>query len=467
MRVTKRMPDREGERGATAVIVTLSLIAILGLIVLTVDVGQLLFKRRTMVNASDAAALAAAQSCAGLNDGEVPESMADTYALENATTINSAAGNIVQMTGCDGPAFGNLTVRYESEQGLFFAGVLGADGSAAVNTEATAGWGPTGSANPLPIVVYTGQSQGNCDIQEGIGVGVSCYLWYDNDMFNQSSFGFLNLCTVNDSCTQGWDVSAGAQCPNVGASLRSDWISGNWQGGPNETNYPAPTYVCRVSGLTSSNWSGLESRADPTGHTPGVDDSADLIFPVNDCATQVDVNGNAIGCNATVAPDKYNIIGFIVLHLDAVLDQKSEWEGASGNCTSAPMNFTPTSLDIDLDVLASSLGCTPYDAISNVTLNAPGNPQCCTLNTHYTYDPNTHVIDWIGNNRNNVTIRWDYSSGGPCGVPPNNSSAVCIKTSTVEVRFGGSGVCEECPDFGLRSVRLCDLQIGSCPEDNG
>ena len=68
MRVTKRIPDREGERGATAVIVTLSLIALLGLIVLTVDVGQLLFKRRTMVNASDAAALAAAQSCAGRGD---------------------------------------------------------------------------------------------------------------------------------------------------------------------------------------------------------------------------------------------------------------------------------------------------------------------------------------------------------------------------------------------------------------
>ena len=466
MRVTKRIPDREGERGATAVIVTLSLIALLGLIVLTVDVGQLLFKRRTMVNASDAAALAAAQSCAGLGDSDVPEAMADTYALENATALNSGAGNIVQITGCDGPAFGNLTVRYESEQGLFFAGVLGADGPAAVNTEATAGWGPTGSANPLPIVVYTGQSQGNCDIQEGIGEGVSCYLWYDNDLFSQSSFGFLNLCTTNDSCSQGWDVSAGAQCPNVGASLRSDWIAGNWQGGPNETNYPAPTYVCRVSGLTSSNWSGLESRADPTGHTSGVDDDADLIFPVNDCATQVDKNGNAIGCSTTVAPDKYNIIGFIVLHLDAVLDQKSEWQGNSGNCTSAPFNMTPTSPNIDLDVLASSLGCTPYDAISNVSLTAPGNPQCCTLNTHYTFDPATNVVDWIGNNRNNVTIRWDYSEGGPCGVPPNNSSAVCIKTTTVEVRFGGTGVCEECPDFGLRSVRLCDLQIGSCPEDN-
>ena len=43
---------------------SLTLIALCGVIVLTVDVGQLLYKRRAMVNASDAAALSAAQACA-------------------------------------------------------------------------------------------------------------------------------------------------------------------------------------------------------------------------------------------------------------------------------------------------------------------------------------------------------------------------------------------------------------------
>ena len=60
-----------------------------------------------------------------------------------------------------------MTVEYAMNQNLFFAGVLGFDGPAAVRTAATAGWGPTGGANPLPIVVYTGNDQGNCDIQEG------------------------------------------------------------------------------------------------------------------------------------------------------------------------------------------------------------------------------------------------------------------------------------------------------------
>ena len=43
---------RRDDEGATAVIVVLSLVALLGVIVLTVDVGQLLFNRRAMVGSS-------------------------------------------------------------------------------------------------------------------------------------------------------------------------------------------------------------------------------------------------------------------------------------------------------------------------------------------------------------------------------------------------------------------------------
>ncbi|MDQ4107655.1 MAG: hypothetical protein M3138_02460, partial [Actinomycetota bacterium] len=343
---------------------------------------------------------------------------------------------------------------YQIPQELFFAGVLGFDGPATVRTQATAGWGPAGAANPVPIVVYTGSDQGNCDIEEGIGPDVACYLWYDNDRFQQSAFGFLNLCTATDPCQHGWDVSSGDNCPNVGASDRSDWIAGNWSGGPNEVHYPSPTFVCRVSGLTSSNWKALEDRV-----------GDDLVFPVNDCDTQVDKNGNAIGCTTSEAPDKYNIIGFIVLQLDAVLDSKAEWGGDGGSCTSDPVDMKVDSPNIDLDILAPGLGCTPYDTIENVELTAPGNPKCCTENTHFLYDPDTHVVDWIGAVRDNVRISWDYAEGGPCGVPPNNSSAVCLQVHTVEVQFGGL-LPGQGANFNLRAVRLCDLAIGSCPRDS-
>ena len=79
--------DPDDERGATLLIVALSMVAIFGMVVLTVDLGGLLVKRRGMVNASDAAALAAAESFAtnqaSANNQGPAQSQADTYATQN------------------------------------------------------------------------------------------------------------------------------------------------------------------------------------------------------------------------------------------------------------------------------------------------------------------------------------------------------------------------------------------------
>src|ERR687892_1883388 len=80
------------ERGATAVIVVLSLFALFGMIVLTVDVGGLLWARRGMVNASDAAALAAAQSCVTATENE--ETFADQFADLNSEGVLTTGSNI-------------------------------------------------------------------------------------------------------------------------------------------------------------------------------------------------------------------------------------------------------------------------------------------------------------------------------------------------------------------------------------
>jgi hypothetical protein len=444
----------DGERGATAVIVVLSLVAIFGLIVLTVDVGQLLFQRRIMVNASDAAALAAAQSCAGLDDSDIPESMADTFALQNSSQAQTAGVNIIEMVGCDGPPFGHVTVQYGMSQDLFFAGVLGFDGPAAVSTEATAGWGPAGGANPLPIVVYTGDDQGNCDIpaEGGVVPDVQCYMWYDNDTFENSSFGFLNLCTAEDQSEglcpqQGWDVASDASCPNVGTSLKEDWIRGDWLGGPNEINYPDPTYVCVVSGLADNNWrTDLRARV-----------GKELVFPVNDCTTQVDASGDVVGCSAY--PNKYNIIGFIVLRLEAVYVSQSEWGGTSGHCGQNNVNVIRNQV-VPLASLTQGQcpdGTTP-SGVENLLIddNPPG--------AQYTYDDTNKSITWIGPN-DRVDFDFDWWLDGQCGRPPGNNSAVCLRVVTVEARFDGTFPCPDCPDFGDRAVRLCDMTIGSCPED--
>jgi hypothetical protein len=380
--------------------------------------------------------------------------MSDAFAIDNMNGLVAGNGGIKDVAGCDGPPFGHVTVEYQIPQELFFAGVLGFDGPATVRTRATAGWGPPGAASPIPIVVYTSAFQGDCDIQTGNPEpGTQCYLWYDNDRFSQSAFGFLNLCPEGAPCRHGWDVSPGANCSNSGAAQRRDWIHGNWDYGPLNLNYPAATYVCRDSGLAEANWHDLEEHI-----------GEDLLFPVNDCTTQVDRNGNVVPCDT--APDKYNIIGFIKFHLDDVLEQKSEWEGAGGQCQTAEIDMVPLSPNVDLDNVAPGLGCVPYDTIGNVELNAKGpGGQCCTEGTHYTYDPIDHVVDWIDGVRDRVTISWDYAEGGPCGVAPGNASAVCILVTTVEVQIGGTDPGGGA-DFGLRAIRLCDLEIGSCPQDS-
>ena len=455
MRVSKLLArTRDDERGATAVIVVLTLIALCGVIVLTVDVGQLLFKRRAMVNASDAAALSAAQTCAGLKDSDSPEAMADIFAIDNVTTVNSGAANIIDVVGCDGPPFGHVTVQYEMQQGLFFAGVLGFDGPAAVRTQATAGWGPAGGANPLPIVVYTGGDQGNCDIEEGIGPGISCYLWYDNDKFQGSSFGFLNLCTAADAvkgfCQSnkvGWDVGGATQCPDA-KQYGDTWIDGTWPGGPNDVHYPDVTYVCRLSGYSSNLWANnLDDRV-----------GDDLIFPVNDCSKQVNSSGVPTGCTPTGPPDKYDIIGFITLHLDAVLDSAAEWGGrAQTSCQASNVNVTPGMV---VPLSSFNGGQCPSGSTPSGVLNFKINNQ--TSSPNWTYDNLNKWFTWTGPAAR-VDVNFDWWLNGECGQPPGNSSAVCIKTHTVEVRFGGSfpggGA-----NFGLRAVRLCDLPIGSCPE---
>jgi hypothetical protein len=84
---------------------------------------------------------------------------------------------------------------------------------------------------------------------------------------------------------------------------------------------------------------------------------------------------------------------------------------------------------------------------------------------NWMYDATNKRFRWTGA-PGRVQVGFDWWMDGQCGRPPNNASAVCIKVTTVEAQFRGHAICEACADFGLRAVRLCDLTIGSCPEDS-
>lgn len=457
------------EEGVTLIIVALSLIAMFGMIVLVVDVGGLLFRRREMVNASDAAALAAAKTCVVTVtfDPRTQEEAADEWALENANGVVTAPANIIQESGCRAAESGFVTVEYDAPQSLFFAPVLGFGDNATVATEATAIWGPAGaSGGVIPIVLYVSTFQGQCEIPAdpdaavNFPAGESCYFWFDNDIFENSAFGFLDL-------DDGWDVPADAQCPNVGADDRRDWILGNTELETDPLNYPAATYVCRDSGLAASNWSDLARRLDQ-----------ELIFPITRCdATvpggqggHVDRNGTEVPC--TTAPDKYDVIGFVALKLTDILTP-NQAAGGSGSCDATrPMSAVPPTT-LELDFLGINEGCfvTAPDQITNVEVvkDRPQDPGPePVLGVDWMYDSVLRQIAWIPGGPavegQQYDISFDWAIEGPCGIPPtNNNSGRCVIAETVEFAVGGSLPGQGSGISNVRAIKLCDPAIpGSC-----
>jgi hypothetical protein len=472
----------DDERGATIAIVAISLIAMMGMIVLVVDVGGLLWKRRELVNGSDAAALAAAKTCA-LQDAYPggKEGAADAWAIQNVSGLGSGDGGIVSDTCTAVPGY--VTVQYTSPKQLFFAPVLGFANSGDVTTRATAIWGTPGAANPVPIVVYA-NSFNSCRLDEDEIEGTECYIWEDNNntQGSQSGFGFLDLRRDNPS-RYGWDSVAGATCPNAGNDPR-EWIENypDQNVGELPVNYPAATYVCRLSGMQQSTWDSLAAREGEV-----------LFFPINRCDAAPPGNpGGQIGSNAAEVacgdtPHQYDIIGFVALRLIEVF-RPNEVQPTSGSCPSSGRGFLRSmsaGTQFALDAEGISAGCftSAPDAITTITVekdrnNQPGpQPVQCpgltgTSTCDWTYNPDTRIVTWYGPgpaaDNQNYRIRFGYQFGGECGVPPSgNNSGHCLIVEVVDVQVGGSGPGGGDPNSNLRAIALCDPAInGSCDPVN-
>jgi hypothetical protein len=284
----------------------------------------------------------------------------------------------------------------------------------------------------LPIVLNLATFQGDCDIPN-VAKGTICHLWYDNERFDGSNFGFMNL--------EQWNVGAGDHCSNPGASRRDDWIHNNWTGEALPLNYPSPTYVCTDSGIAESNWGDLSDRI------------GDIVtFPINDQSSQIMRSDSQV--------DKYNVIGFAQLKLNAVLTVQEA--GADlGDCSVNGLNF-PNASPINLDAFGVAHGCfaTAPDEISSVQIT--GNQITSSM---YSYDSISRTLTWNDPQlqRQNATVSFSWQNSGVCGEAPSNSSARCILVEWVGHRFGGqqSG---GGANFGFEGIRLCDLKFaGSCP----
>jgi hypothetical protein len=414
------------ERGATAVIVVLSLFALFGMIVLVVDVGGLLYARRGMVNASDAAALAAAQSCVGTT--EDAESFADQFALSNADGVFTAGGNISGQQNCHEGRAGYVSVQYTRDVALFFAGVLGVQEAGRVTTAATAHWGPTGSASPIPLVIYEGALQGACEVPF-VEPGVTCFIWEDNNISGGGNFGFLDV-------EEGWNVDRDARCRNTGgANQLADWIGGRDPVATLGLNYPLATWVCtrEIEGGNNPAWREVErligqERDFPiVGTSPGDGEPSQIPNP----------------------QAKYNAIGFA--HFE-IMDVRmvSKLNNAPIECAIPPTATLP--FDLIGECAPDGVGAEYVEGSAEPT------PGSVVLDV----DPSGVITTW---SERPASVTFEYTSlVADCGGnPAPNASAHCLvlkwNGATIGGQRPGGGA-----NLGINSVALCDREIGSCIE---
>jgi Flp pilus assembly protein TadG len=450
---------RRDESGAVVAIVALSLIALLGMVVISVDVGGVVVQRRYMVNANDAAALAAAQAFAMNENGAdcaggiwtPAQASADQLADVNA----SGSTRVSFQPNC---ADQTVAVQYTKQQQLFFAPVLGFGSTATVAATATAKWGSPGVANPLPIVMYE-QAFNNCKLDTDGIPGSRCYVWEDNGNTSgaQSGFGLLDL-------GNGWNIAANGQCSAPGTSTILSWINGTANVGELPVNYPLPTYVCRVSGMAQVNWDTFRSE----------DLNKIVYFPLNRCdATlpgnpygQVDDNGVEVACPTT--PDKYDIIGFVAMRLIQVYTP-NDAPATTGTCNPGTQVTLPGSTGtLSLDLYGGAGGCfsTPPDQIvsASVTVtkvNAGGSSlkrgpdgTTCASQYDWCYDSVGRQIVWGSGPSDKYTISFDYTNPGICGYPPTNNSAHCLVLDFVKKHLGGGN-----PGGGFSGSNLAAVSL--------
>lgn len=127
------------QRGATAVIVAISMMAMLGFAAVAIDLGGAYSEHQQLQNGADAGALAIAQSCAL---GDCVDS-SDKYAKANKLD-GQATGQVV------GAITSTVTVETSSVRKNWFGAVIGIPTST-LTARATAEWGwPSGGAT-LPL----------------------------------------------------------------------------------------------------------------------------------------------------------------------------------------------------------------------------------------------------------------------------------------------------------------------------
>ena len=144
-----RVRRRQGrERGAVALIASVSMIAIFGFTALSVDLGNAWQNRRQLVTATDAAALAAAQEYAVLGNG--CGGIDDLYVAKNHSSATVTACS-PSAGASSGATSGHVLVTAESTVNYAFAPVIGVDSKTMASTTVARYGIPTSAGGLRPF----------------------------------------------------------------------------------------------------------------------------------------------------------------------------------------------------------------------------------------------------------------------------------------------------------------------------
>jgi hypothetical protein len=193
---------RRDERGQAIVLMTLSLVVIMGMAALVLDVGNWYHTKRRLQGTADAAALAGAQLLP--NDSSGAQSQALAYANKNGGDV---AGANITVTSTVLPN-DTISVRARRTDPGIFSGILGIAG-ADIDARAKARVGPPTKARYVaPMVVDCAHPLiHNCDGDSTPDFLVNTTMDFD-PMGAPGAYGMLNL--------------GGVQ--NPGSSDEADWI---------------------------------------------------------------------------------------------------------------------------------------------------------------------------------------------------------------------------------------------------
>lgn len=245
----------DDEQGAVLAIVAISLLVLVGMLVLTYDLGRGVEVKRNMVIAADAGALAAAMEC-GLANGEVSaRQAADELVAKNNTDADVIGFELdpAECSGAGSDGENTVTVTVRVPQNYVFAPIFGFDNGAVV-ASATAEW-TMGVPNPVPLKLNMLDVEGCTDGHQPGYTGSECYFAFEKSG-SGSQRGWLDFPQGWPSQAQGDTNPLDCTSQAGGVNELREYIEQMGMGG--STNFspllwdPPPTYVCAAGGVPNS-----------------------------------------------------------------------------------------------------------------------------------------------------------------------------------------------------------------------